>query len=384
MQQMTSLNQIHRTISVDAELNNQYLSGIELVLDSDELLRKNGSGFAAAQQAFREAAADQMRLLGQSPFDSSIKIAVQLDVYAPHKDNQPHIPRVVKAYLDALEGVAYEYDRQVSCLAVHRRARDHPMLAGAPTHMAGRRGASIYAGVLPVARYAELYDRAYRSMWRSRHLSPWWPEWSLRDETKLRQLRHELKASGAAPNPHLVELVRSMEERRLRAGFLADIDRPGPLPSVVNALHRILPLPRLHQYLRKRHGAVMLLPLRGQGHGTSKEWKAEVGKILRDFRRERSGLPFKGFVAVDVAVRGTSRDGKDLDNLVHGFLIPFEEELCAARGTVASYRVYEAVGEPHGVQVRVLDDGRLLMLENRLARARWSPRWTARLRHAQR
>jgi hypothetical protein len=82
-----------------------------------------------------------------------------------------------------------------------------------------------------------------------------------------------------------------MEEQRLRSGFLADIDRPGPLPSVVNALHRILPIPRLHQYLRKRHGAVMLLPSRGQGPGTSEEWKTEVGQILRDFRRERSGLP---------------------------------------------------------------------------------------------
>jgi Holliday junction resolvase RusA-like endonuclease len=370
MQQMASLNQIHRVISVDTELNEQYLAGIELVLDSDDLLRKNGSGFAAAQQAFREAAAEQMRMLGQSPFDGSVEIAVQLDLHAPHRDNQPHIPRVVKAYLDALGGVAYEDDRQVSCLVVHRRAGDHPMLSGAPTNMAGQRRASIYAGVLPVARYAELYDRAYRSMWRDRRRSPWWPEWSFGEETQLRRLRHELKASGVAPNPHLVELVRSMEEQRLRSGFLADIDRPGPLPSVVNALHRILPIPRLHQYLRKRHGAVMLLPPRGQGPGTSEEWKTEVGQILRDFRRERSGLPFKGFVALDVAVRGTSRDGKDLDNLVHGFLVPFEEELCAARGTVASYRVYEAAGEPHGVQVRVLDDGRLLMLENCLARAR--------------
>lgn len=366
MQQMTPLNQI----PTDMKLNEQYLAGIELVLDSDKLLRKSGSDSAKEQQAFREAAAEQMRMLGQSSFDGSVNIAVQLDLHAPTSKNQPHIPRVVKAYLDALEGVAYEHDRQVSCLVVHRRARDHPMLAGASPHMAGQRGASIYAGVLPVARYTELYDRAYRSMWRNRHLSPWLPEWSLRDETKLRQLRHELKASGVAPNTHLVELVRSMEERRLRAGILADIDRPGPLPPVVNALHRILPLPRLHQQLRKRHGAVMLLPLSGQGHGTSKEWKAEVGKILRVFRRERSGLPFNGFVALDVAVRGTSRDGKDLDNLVHGFLIPFEEELCAARGTVASYRVYEAVGEPYGVQVRVLDDGRLLMLENCLARAR--------------
>ncbi|MFI5003467.1 MAG: RusA family crossover junction endodeoxyribonuclease [Solirubrobacterales bacterium] len=352
------------------EPNEQYLAGIEFVLDGDELLRKKWPGLAAAQKAFREVAAEQMRMSGQSPFDGSVEIAVQLDFHAPDRNNQPHIRGVVKAYLDALEGVAYERDRQVSCLVVHRRATDHPMLAGAPENRAGQQRAFFYAAVLPVVRYTELYDRAYQSIWRDRQRSPWWPEWWLREETKLRGLRHELKASGVEPNPHLVELVRSMEEQRLRSGFLADIDRPGPLPSVINALHRILPLPRLHQYLRKRHGAVMLLPLRGQGRGTNKEWKAAVGQILRDFRREHSGLPFKGFVALDVAVRGTSRDGKDLDNLVHGFLGPFEEELCAGRGTVVSYRVYEAVGEPRGVQVRVLDDGRLLMLENRLARLR--------------
>ena len=78
---------------------------------------------------------------------------------------------------------------------------------------------------------------------------------------------------------------------------------------------------------------------------------------------------------------GESLSGKDLDNLVHGFLIPFEEKLCVARGTVASYRAYEAVGEPHGIQVRVLDESRLLTLEICLARAR-SPTAAERLLEA--
>jgi hypothetical protein len=50
--------------------------------------------------------------------------------------------------------------------------------------------------------------------------------------------------------------------------------------------------------------------------------------------------------------------------------VPFEEQLCVARGTVASYRVHEAVGEPAGVHIRVLDDSRLLSLEIAMARAR--------------
>jgi hypothetical protein len=54
MQQMTPLNQI----PTDMKLNEQYLAGIELVLDSDKLLRKSRSYSAKEQQAFREAAAN--------------------------------------------------------------------------------------------------------------------------------------------------------------------------------------------------------------------------------------------------------------------------------------------------------------------------------------
>jgi hypothetical protein len=68
---------------------------------------------------------------------------------------------------------------------------------------------------------------------------------------------------------------------------------------------------------------------------------------------------------------------------VHGFLVPFEEQLCVARGTVASYRVYEAVGEPAGVQIRVLDDSRLLDLEVAMARARTPTRSEQRLERLQ-
>ena len=46
------------------------------------------------------------------------------------------------------------------------------------------------------------------------------------------------------------------------------------------------------------------------------------------------------------------------------------EQLCAARGTVVSDRVYQAVGEPAGTHIRVLDDSRLLTLETAMARAR--------------
>ena len=40
------------------------------------------------------------------------------------------MPVVVKAHLDVLEGVAYQDDRQIEHLLVHRRALDHPYMAG--------------------------------------------------------------------------------------------------------------------------------------------------------------------------------------------------------------------------------------------------------------
>jgi hypothetical protein len=106
-----------------------------------------------------------------------------------------------------------------------------------------------------------------------------------------------------------------------------------------------------------------LLPLPGQGEGTSSRWKEAIRNELIKFRDSAKGLPFSGFVALDLAVRGVSLDGKDLDNLVHTFLVPFEEHLCQMRGTVVAYRAYEAVGHPKGIQVRVLDSGRLLELD---------------------
>jgi hypothetical protein len=353
----------------------QQLSGIEIVLESDELLRKKWRGLPAAQEAFRREAVTQMQTLDRRPFHADVQVAVQLDLHHPHADNQPHIPGVVKAYLDALEGVAYTDDRQVSSLTVHRRGADHPMMSGARRDH-GR--ASIFASVLPVERYTELYDRAVRTMFSDRARSPWWPQWSIRDEVELVELRRQAKTARGGPDLGLTRHLRLLEETRLRAGVLADIDRPGPPPKVVSAIHRVLPLPKFHWAMRRRHPATLLLGLRGSGPGTSHLWNDEVRGKLEDFRATRAGWPFGGFVALDVAVRGRSTDGKDLDNLVHGFLIPFEELLCAARGTVASYRAYEAVGEPEGVQVRVLDDLRLLELEMRMAEAR-SPTRAERL-----
>lgn len=354
--------------------------GITLFVDTDELLRKKWSKLPSAEAAFRCEAKEQVSRLGRRPLSGDV--SVELGIYAPDQGQQPHIPGVVKAYIDALQGVAYHSDRQIGHLVAHRRALDHPLLRAAMPEAPSngeRRYASVFVEVMPLAYYTQLFDRAFRlTLWRGGARSPWMPTWSPRKEANLVKLRREQKSTG--PDAALTDVVRALEEEKLRDGFLADIDRPGPLPKATKAMHRVLPLPRLHWLLRRAHGGVIFLPLRGEEPGTSASWREAVDTSLRQFRAKRRGLPFDGFVALDVAVRGESRQGKDLDNLVHGFLIPFEEQLCSRRGTVVGYRAYAAAGKPRGVQVRVLDDARLLELSATLSETRTKPTLEERLR----
>jgi hypothetical protein len=219
-------------------------------------------------------------------------------------------------------------------------------------------GAAVFIDVEPIEDYAVRYDHAFnRGLWRPGP-TPFRASWGVKKEKALREMRWR-KKSGAEVNK---DLLRIYEEEKLRDGFLADIDRPGPLPEVTQAIHRLLPLPKLHQFLRGRAGAMLILPLPGENKGTGEAWRKACDVALGEFASTRPGLPFSGFVGLDIAVRGQSLEGKDLDNLAHSLLVPVEEKLCVRRGTVVDYRVYSAVGKPEGVQLRIIDHLRLLEL----------------------
>lgn len=347
---------------------------VSLFVDSDRLLRKGAQGLKAAQETFRAEAEKSVRALGAEPLNGPV--SVQLTIHAPTDGQQPHMPGVVKAYLDALEGIAYGNDRQVQHLTAERYALDHPMFEGFEPTPEQKTGASIHAVIDPLEAYTALYDRAFRSTWLRRRYSPWRSRWTLKLEADLQRERRLLAAN---PTKGRDEIVRSLEEEKLRAGVLADIDRPGPLPLAVRALHRVVPIPRLHQGLREYQGSWFLLPLPGQQKGSSASWRAAVDEQISEFKAKRRGWPFDGFVTLDVAVRGQSLEGKDLDNLVHGFLVPFEEQLCVDRGTVIGYRVYIAEGRPEGVQIRVLDHSILLSLSAILLEMQAKPNLEERL-----
>jgi hypothetical protein len=80
--------------------------------------------------------------------------------------------------------------------------------------------------------------------------------------------------------------------------------------------------------------------------------------------------PLRSWVALDIAVRGETIDGMDLDNLARLIITRFEKAYCVRPGTVASYRAYQAVGSPEGVQVRVMSDTRMLDMEIALGETR--------------
>lgn len=148
---------------------------------------------------------------------------------------------------------------------------------------------------------------------------------------------------------------------------------------MTQAIHRVLPLPKLHHALRVRSGSTLMLPLRGQGVGSGSAWEKARNAAIDQFAASRSALPFEGFVALDVAVRGESVHGKDLDNLAHLLLVPVEEKLCVKRGTVVGYRVYSAQGQPEGIQLRIIDHSRLLDLDISLSNAELDPPLLLRL-----
>jgi hypothetical protein len=331
--------------------------------ESERLLRKGGNASARRrlENEFREAARRDALLFGFECLTGPV--SVFLHIHAPSTGQVPQIPPVAKAYLDALEGIAYEDDRQVEHLVVFQDSLRHPLMSeNGEAVEVGREEddlAAVFVEVEPLEDYTDRYDSAYRAKWFRRGASPWRQSFGVTDWKRLHELRWEQKRFPQAAN---VELLRQLEEEALRDGFLADLDRPGPLPEVTNRIHGVLPLPKLHRFLRARRGAMLVLPLRGHMPGSGDQWTTTLNGALETFSNTRKGLPFNGFVALDIAVRGVSLEGKDLDNLTHSILIPLEEKLCVRRGTVLGYRVYTAVGEPEGVQVRIIDHPKLLSL----------------------
>jgi hypothetical protein len=350
--------------------------------ESTTLLRKPSTAlqrkrFPEELEAFRDAAA--AAAAGQGFELLHVPVSVHLHVHAPEFPNQPQLPPIAKAHLDALEGIAYCNDRQVEHLVVRQDALAHPMMDGYEPGDDRSTTASVFVDVEPVSDYTDRYDKAFRMSALRRSASAWRRTWGLRREVELQTLYRQ-RRNATDSDERLDAQIRHLEHDRLLDGVLADIDRPGPLRGVTQAIHALIPAHRVHWNDRRKRGLAFRLPLRGDAPGTTRLWQAELDRQLKLAAARTPGLPLRSFISLDIAVRGESLKGKDLDNLAHAILGPLEAALCVRRGTVVDYRAYTAVGEPEGVEVRVIDHLRLLGLDIALGGAQTTPDLQERLR----
>ena len=349
-----------------------------MLVEPQELLRKpknskQSAGFQNREDAFKDDARRQMAQLGRHMFPRPTAVSVQLEIHVPEGRQQPLMPGVVKAYLDALEEIAYDDDRQIEHLVVHRRGVDHPMMDGYEPDGGARKG-QVFINVQPLEAYTRLYDRTFRRLiFRGDARSPFRNEWGVRDEIELLKLKATRGAMRHGPGAEAADnLIASSEEKRLTSGPFADIDRPGPLSDDMRRAFRVLPAHAIHSALRAATGSRLVLPPRGGDKGTSSAWEREVDRRLERHRQHRlmTRAPLRSWVALDIAVRGDASGGMDLDNLARLIITRFEKAYCLRAGTVASYRAYAAVGTPEGAQVRVISDPRMLDLEIALGETR--------------
>lgn len=342
--------------------------------ESDRLLRKGGNRrhAAALESAFRNAATETASLHDFPCLEGPV--SVSLSVHGLQAGGNPELPPVVKAYLDALEEIVYADDRQIEHLVVDQAPWQHPWMPNAASFADDADRASVFIEVERLEHYTARYDRAFRDSWWRRS-SPWRGDWKAKDEARLIKERRRFGVSTEAPRG----LIHHLEEHKLRAGFLADLDRPGPPAQGTKAIHDLIPLRKLHHFLRGRSGSMLILDLKPPTKGTSAAWERSRDDALDRFAATRAGLPFEGFVALDIAVRGEAIRGKDLDNLVHLLLPSIEDKLCVRRGTVLGYRAYAAHGGPKGIQLRIIDNTRLRELDIALMDVELNPSRLARL-----
>ncbi len=363
--------------TIESELD-LLASEVIVLVEPEKLLRKPKNAkqrtrLRELEDTFKQEVRRQMEELGRGRFAPGTPLAVHLEIHIPEGRQQPLMPDVVKAYLDALQGIAYDDDRQIEHLVVHRRGPDHPMMDGYEPEVGDRKG-QVYIQVKPLEAYTRLYDRTFRRLiFRGGSRSPFRNEWSAGDEFKLLKLKaHRRAMSRGQVTQATDDLIASYEEQRLTSGAFADIDRPGPLSDDMRRAFRVFPAHAVQSALRGVTGLQLMLPPRGAGKGTSSAWETEVERRFKRHRRHRlmTRAPLRGWVALDIAVRGETIDGMDLDNLARLVITRFEKAYCVCPGTVASYRAYQAVGVPEGVQLRVMSETRMLGLEIALGETR--------------
>lgn len=394
----------------------------ELLLRKAERSNRQTRTMADLREVLRGQVREQMR--GRRPFRRPV--SVEIDLHATGMAQPPASPPSVKAYLDLLgkrgePPLVYADDECVHHLRVRRHASDHPIARAEPEdwiHMDRPRlpwgpdqGVEVAITVRPLRTYIADYDRLFRRREQifgedlRRHrwdddddrvgAGFWKEDWDdLHDDDRLRELRSEdaddranrgLYAPGGLYDgwAHGQEMRMSERRRRVREiKVLLDklildqrprkLDPPGPVSEIDvlswAAVPELLAMTRAHPITT----GVFYLPLPPEASGEL-AWRQTVRTVMTAHQRKVRILerPFDTPLSLDISVRGAGRGRRDLDNIAHDVLIPFEEVFCAdRRGTVVSYRAYLADSDEPGVRVMVLADHRSHDMEDAIKASR--------------
>lgn len=290
---------------------------------------------------------------------------------------EPQIPTMVKAYLDCVQGIVYPDDRAVGHLLVSR----WPPGDGAERHGEER----VFFSVEPLSMYAASFDYVFAHhrdldssddcFWAGDAPS-WADPFEPGDEMEARRLERELdwdddyeEGEDEFADLDRVELAREL--RASKAGRLAALrlkrvldqplhylDRPGRPPRWLEPLlveHPDLDIATSPD-ARDSPGTLWLPPPGAPGWRDAVRSELEMRRTAWDLRN----APIKRPVGVDIAVQQLEPPGKDLDNLAHEILVPFEEVFSDGhRGQVQVYRAYGRIGSRAGVRVRLMERRRL-------------------------
>lgn len=379
-----------------------------LQIETPELLRVvDNRAQSPRQRTLLEDARSQIQSAMKKAHRRAFRgeVSVELDIFARTAGEAPSAPKSVKRYLDALQGLVYEDDRQVGHLVVRRFAPDHPSRRVAEAAGWGKlvREASgepcrVWVKAMPLRLYVADYDRVFsrrgnlRGGWNDRAATAFLgdePDDRLRDE--LRDLYKERRREelGGDPFvdsdvPDLADTMRRIREHQIKE-FESELvlrqrpaqgDRPGPdLVAQTRELFaaaglpEYVPLPRFEP-----PGTVWLPPLltRSRKRGEP-SWSDLAREKLEAHRARWPILPdiFDRSLALDIAIHGAPATTHDIDNIAHTVLKAFEELYCGDhRGTVTSYRVYRQASDEAGVRVNLMTDEKLRQLDAAIEEAR--------------
>ena len=280
-------------------------------------------------------------------------------------------PATVKAYLDCLEDVVYPDDRAVEHLVVSRWGFAQPETEE-----------KVYIHIEPLSSYTACFDYAFSEFRRldEAHDCFWEDEAPHRarpfrqhDEAELSQLELQLEWDEEEDDGELEELgfedmaatLRMHRREELAALHIKRIvdqpihylDRPGKPPRWLGPLLKQDPTVDIANPIDDWElPGTFWLPTPGPG------WPEQIRTEMLKRRAHWKlwNTPLRRNVGLDIAVQGLSPAGKDLDNLAHAILVPFEEVFGdGSRGQVQTYRVDQRVGARSGIRVRLIEPERI-------------------------